>query len=450
MSGSYCVIGGGISGLVAAFRLRVAVGSDASITVFDPADRLGGILRTETLCGQPIDVGAEAFVARRPEVPALLNELGLTGRQVGTTGVRPTIFRGGRLHPMPPETVNGIPTSAESMAGLVDDATLDRIAAEPDRAMRWVPGSDPAVGVVVADRFGEQVVESSVDPMLAGVYAGSAVSIGIRSAVPTVAAQLDAGAGSLTAATRQALPPKTDAPIFGAIDGGYQILLDELVRRSGLRWVQAGIALIEPEGAGRLLQDDSGAHWQADGVIVAVPAPRVAGLLRDIAPRTAAAADQVSVASAVVLALGVSGGTAFPAQSGVLVATGESLHAKAITLSTRKWGARGDAELLRMSFGRFGDQVARTVPDDELTTWARSDLARVFGLDIDPLAVLVRRWIDAMPQYGPGHRELAVAMLAGLPPSVAIAGNYIDGVGVPACVAAAGRAAAAVVAATSA
>ena len=450
MSGSYCVIGGGISGLVAAFRLRVAVGSDASITVFDPADRLGGILRTETLCGQPIDVGAEAFVARRPEVPALLNELGLTGRQVGTTGVRPTIFRGGRLHPMPPETVNGIPTSAESMAGLVDDATLDRIAAEPDRAMRWVPGSDPAVGVVVADRFGEQVVESSVDPMLAGVYAGSAVSIGIRSAVPTVAAQLDAGAGSLTAATRQALPPKTDAPIFGAIDGGYQILLDELVRRSGLRWVQAGIALIEPEGAGWLLQDDSGAHWQADGVIVAVPAPRVAGLLRDIAPRTAAAADQVSVASAVVLALGVSGGTAFPAQSGVLVATGESLHAKAITLSTRKWGARGDAELLRMSFGRFGDQVARTVPDDELTTWARSDLARVFGLDIDPLAVLVRRWIDAMPQYGPGHRELAVAMPAGLPPSVAIAGNHIDGVGVPACVAAAGRAAAAVVAATSA
>ena len=73
----------------------------------------------------------------------------------------------------------------------------------------------------------------------------------------------------------------------------------------------------------------------------------------------------------------------------------------------------------------------------------------MFGLDIDPLAVLVRRWIDAMPQYGPGHRELAAEMLAGLPPSMAIAGNYIDGVGVPACVAAAGRAAAAVVAATT-
>lgn len=449
MSRSYCVVGGGISGLVAAYRLRTAVGSEASITLFDPADRLGGILRTETLCGRPIDVGAEAFVARRPEMPALLRELGMAHRQIGTTGVRPTIYRGGRLHPMPLETVNGIPTAAESMAGLVDDATVARIAAESNGAMQWVPGSDPAVGLVVADRFGEQVVESSVDPMLAGVYAGSSATIGIRSAVPTVAAQLDAGAGSLTAAARRALPTGVGGPVFGAIEGGYQVLIDELVNRSGMRWVRAGIAGISHDSPGWVLHDDNDAQWRADGVIVAVPAPRVNGLLGHVAPRTAAAADRVAVASAVVLALGVPDGTAFPAQSGVLVATGESLHAKAITLSSRKWGARGDAELLRMSFGRFGDDIARTTPEDELTQWARDDLAQVFGLDIDPIAVLVRRWIDAMPQYGPGHGDLAAEMLAGLPPSLAIAGNYIDGVGVPACVAAAGRAVAAVVAATA-
>ncbi len=69
MSGTYCVVGGGISGLTAAYRLRRAVGSEARITLFDPADRLGGILRTERVAGQPVDVGAEAFVVRRPEVP---------------------------------------------------------------------------------------------------------------------------------------------------------------------------------------------------------------------------------------------------------------------------------------------------------------------------------------------------------------------------------------------
>ena len=83
VSASYAVVGGGISGLVAAYRLRVAAGPDATITVFDPADRLGGVLRTERIGGQPLDVGAEAFIARRPQVPALLAELGLAGRQIG-------------------------------------------------------------------------------------------------------------------------------------------------------------------------------------------------------------------------------------------------------------------------------------------------------------------------------------------------------------------------------
>ena len=91
MTVSYAIVGGGISGLAAAYRLRVSAGPDATITVFDPADRLGGVLRTERVGGQPLDVGAEAFVARRPEVPALLAELGLAGRQIGTTGARPLI-----------------------------------------------------------------------------------------------------------------------------------------------------------------------------------------------------------------------------------------------------------------------------------------------------------------------------------------------------------------------
>ena len=80
--------------------------------MFDPADRLGGVLRTERVGGQPIDVGAEAFVARRPEVPALLAELGLAGRQIGTTGVRPLIYSQGRLHELPRDTLNGIPARA--------------------------------------------------------------------------------------------------------------------------------------------------------------------------------------------------------------------------------------------------------------------------------------------------------------------------------------------------
>ncbi|KKC01475.1 protoporphyrinogen oxidase [Mycobacterium nebraskense] len=440
-SPSYCVVGGGISGLTAAYRLRAAVGDDAAITLFDPGDRVGGILRTETVGGQTMDVGAEAFILRRPEMPALLAELGLSGRQLVSTGARPLIYSQEKLHPLPTGTVVGIPSSAASVAGLVDEATVARIEAEPGRPLDWRPGADPATADLVGERFGEQVVARSVDPLLSGVYAGSAATIGLRAAAPGVAATLGGGATSLTNAVRQALPPATGAPVFGALDGGYQVLLDALVERARPHRVRAAVQRLEPAGAGWSLLDDTGTRWQADAVVLAVPAPRVALLLADVAPGTAAAATRITSASSVVVALAVPGDTPFPECSGVLVATGERLRAKAITLSSRKWGARGDTQLLRLSFGRCGDDVATSISDDELLGWALSDLVDVFGLAVDPVDARVQRWIEAMPQYGPGHAELVAEIRAGLPPTLAVAGSYLDGIGVPACVGAAGRAA---------
>ena len=444
MSPTYCVVGGGISGLVAAYRIRTAVGPHATIVLFDPADRLGGVLRTEQLAGQPVDVGAEAFVARRPEVPALLAELGLADRQISTTGVRPTLYSGGRLHPMPPDSVAGIPANARSVAGLVDAATIARIEQEPDRPLRWETGADPATGAIVADRFGEQVVRRCVDPLLSGVYAGSADTIGLRSAVPAVAAALDAGAGSLTDAVRAVIPHTARGPVFGAIEGGYRVLLDALADGARPQWEQTAVRDLAADSAGWTLTDAAGRAWAAEAVVIALPAPQAAGLLAPIAPQAAAVAGGIPHASSVVLAMALPAGTPLPPQSGVLVATGEDLHAKAITLTTRKWGARGPAELVRMSFGRFGDDLARTAADAELAAWAEQDLSTVFGIAVEPTGVLVHRWIDALPQYGPGHAAIVAEIRSSLPPGLAVAGNYLDGIGVPACVAAAGRAVSAV------
>lgn len=445
---SYCVVGGGISGLTAAYRLRQAAGDDASITLLHPDEKLGGILRTEPVAGRPMDVGAEAFVLRRPEMPALLAELGLSERQLGTTGVRPLIYSQQSLHPLPPATVVGIPSSAASMGGLVDDATVAWIDTEPTRPLSWTLGSDPAVAELVGERFGEQAVARSVDPLLSGVYAGSAATIGLRAAAPGVAAALDRGAASLTEAVRAAAPPASSAPVFGAIDGSYQVLVDELRERSRARWVRAAVQRIEPAGSGWSLRDDAGTAWEADAAILAIPAPRVARLISAVAPDSSAAASRVTSASSAVLALAVPGDTAFPESSGVLVASGERLHAKAITLSSRKWGIPGDVQFLRLSFGRFGDDLAVTATDEQLLAWAADDLATVFGLRVEPVDARVQRWIEAMPQYGPGHADLVAEIRAGLPPTLAVAGSYLDGIGVPACIGAAGRAAERVIGAT--
>lgn len=437
----YCVVGGGISGLTAAYRLRMAAGDDASVTLFDPGATPGGILRTASVAGVPMDLGAEAFVLRRPEMPALLAELGLSDRRLTATGVRPRIYSQGALRPLPAGTLMGIPSTPESVAGLVDEATVARMAAEPGRALHWRPGSDPTVADLVADRFGDQVVARSVDPLLSGVYAGSSATIGLRAAVPTLAAALDAGASSLTDAIARALPPATGGPVFGALDGGYRVLIEALVARARPRLVRSAVTGLEPAGQGWELADDTGARWPADAVVLAVPAPQLAGLAAGVAPRAAKAAGRIASASSVVMALAVPADTPFPESSGVLVATGEALRAKAITLSSRKWGMRGDAQLLRLSFGRFGERLAVTASDDDLLAWGREDLRTVFGLTVEPVDVRVQRWIDAMPQYGPGHAELVAELRAGLPPTLAVAGSYLDGIGVPACVGAAGRAA---------
>jgi protoporphyrinogen/coproporphyrinogen III oxidase len=326
------------------------------------------------------------------------------------------------------------------LAGLVDDATIARIDAEPARPLSWQPGSDPAVAELVGDRFGEQVVARSVDPLLSGVYAGSAATIGLRAAAPSVAAALDRGAASLTDAVRQALPPITGAPVFGALDGGYRILIDELVARGRAQWVRAGVQRLEPAGLGWALRDDTGERWEADGVVLAIPAPRLARLVKQIAPRACAAAGRISSASSVVLALAVPGDTPFPECSGVLVASGEPLRAKAITLSSRKWGLQGQVQFLRLSFGRFGDDLATSASDEDLLAWARRDLSDVFGLEVEPVDACLQRWIEAMPQYGPGHADVVAEVRAGLPSGLAVAGSYLDGIGVPACIGSAGRA----------
>jgi oxygen-dependent protoporphyrinogen oxidase len=233
--------------------------------------------------------------------------------------------------------------------------------------------------------------------------------------------------------------------VFGAVEGGYAVLVDELVRRAGIRWTQVTIEQVNRAQPGWELVDDEGQRWHADAAVLAVPAPRLPGLIDAVAPRPASAARRIAVASTALVALALPGGTPLPEQSGVLVATGERLRAKAITLSSRKWGRRGNVELVRLSYGRFGDDLPRSAGDEDLLSWASQDLATVFGVTVEPVDCHVHRWIDAMPQYGPGHLDLVADLRAGLPPTLAVAGGYLDGIGVPACVAAATRAAASLV-----
>lgn len=442
----FAVVGGGISGLVTAYRLRQSLGPDAEITVVEASPRVGGTLRTTDVGTQRLDVGAEAFIGRRPEVPALLAELGLSDQLVHPSTARPLVYSGGRTHPLPTGALMGIPVSADSVRDLVDDSELRFIDSENTRPFRWVAGSDTSVADLVAARFGSQVVSRSVDPLLGGVYSGSSRSIGVRAALPALAAALDRGAASLTDAVRAALPTPSPGPVFAGLRDGYAVLLDALASAAdartiigaGARWVRRG-----PSG---WTVDRVGA---VDGVVLAVPAPTLAGLLADVAPGASRAARGIEVASSVVVAMAFPETLELPQNSGILVATDAGLNTKAFTLSSRKWPhlrERG-VVLLRASLGRFGDTTASERSDEDSIATASTDLRTVAEVDVRPLAATVQRWPGGLPQYAPGHLDRVADIEYGVAdlPGLEVTGAWQRGVGVPACIASATAAAARVV-----
>ncbi|MBD0861414.1 protoporphyrinogen oxidase [Gordonia sp. zg691] len=455
------VVGGGISGLTAAYRLRRALGPDARIDLFEAGGRIGGVLHTAIVGGQAVDVGAEAFIVRRPEALELVTELGLADRVVSPTPRRPAIWAGGRLHPLPSPALMGIPATPAVMDGLADPADLARMEAEPTRPLTWSGDADPSVGEFVADRFGPSVVARGVDPMLGGVYSSLAGDIGLREALPALAARLDRGAPSLSTAVNDLIAAGAAAtgPVFGTLVGGYAVLLDALREAAsvepGLHRYVSGLA---PEPHGWTVETGEGAR-SYDGVVLALPAWQSGHLLRRSLPALAAPLQAVPRASSVVVSIALAPRTRLPEHSGVLVATGESLRAKAFTFSSQKWSHLSAADRpvsVRASFGRFGapvpDDCVEPGVDDRLRTEALDDLDEVCrAAGIAPVSskvvdTYVQRWTNGLPLYAPGHLAAMSRVLAARPARLAFAGSAYAGVGVPACIGQAGRAVSALLA----
>ena len=444
------VVGAGISGLAAAHRLRTRLGPSAAITVLEQRDRIGGVLRTVELAGAPFDVGAEAFLAARPEMPRLLADLGLDAAVTHPTAAAATIRAGGRAVPLPAGTLLGVPSSRARLEDLLSPAGRAAVAAEPDRPLRWAPGEDPALGGLLRARFGDELADRLADPLLGGVYAGRVDALGLRATVPALATALDAGAPSLTAAADAALPAAPPAgPVFGGLRGGYRVLLDALRAAAGAE-IRLGTTVRElaRHGTGWRLTlgpTTAPAALEVDAVLLAVPAPALARLLTGVAPGPAAAAGEIELASSVVVALAYRAPDVPvpPTASGVLVATGEPVAVKGVTFSSTKWAHLGEDGLIRLraSLGRHGEAAALRVADGELVAAVRSDLVALAGITAAPAEVRVQRWGGGLPQYAPGHPERVRRIERDLPPGLAVAGAAMHGVGVPACVGT-GRAAA--------
>ncbi|KOT41273.1 protoporphyrinogen oxidase [Streptomyces caelestis] len=445
------VIGAGIAGLAAAHRLRE---HGARVTVLEASDRVGGKLLPGEIAGARVDLGAESLLARRPEAVDLARAVGLADRLRPPATATASLWTRGALHPMPKGHVMGVPGTAEALAGVLSEEGLARIGRDADLPRTEV-GDDVAVGEYVAARVGREVVDRLVEPLLGGVYAGDAYRISMRSAVP----QLFEAARTHTSLTeavrgiqaRSAAAPQA-GPVFTGIAGGVGTLplaVADALRADGaeiLTGTPATELRREPRDGWRVVAGDRVLH--ADAVVVAVPAPAAADLLRAEAPGAAAELAGVEYASMALITLAYRRAeTALPEGSGFLVPPVDGHTIKASTFASAKWGwiaeENPDLVVLRTSVGRHGETEILHRDDDGLVEVSRHDLSAAVGLDAAPVATRVTRWRDGLPQYPVGHHARVARVrehLAGLA-GLAVCGAAYDGVGVPACIASAQAAA---------
>jgi protoporphyrinogen/coproporphyrinogen III oxidase len=449
------IIGAGIAGLAAAFFLR---DEPVQVMVLDGAPRVGGKLAVAEVAGASLDVGAEALLARRPEGTGLIQAAGLADHLVdpGTTAAR--IWSRGELHPLPARQFMGVPADLGELGrtGLLSADGQARADREPELPAEARDGDVPVAGYVGA-RFGPELVDRLVDPLLGGVYAGRSEELSFEATLPALAAASRQHA-SLTEAAASLLPapPASSAgngaarpPVFTTLRGGLGTLPPVLAAASGAQ-VRTGAMVRElvPTARGWRLTIGS-AHapqWlDADAVILALPARPASRLLGGVPAAAAAAAafGEINYASMAIVTLAYPS-TAFPRlpdSSGYLVPAVDGHPVKAVTFSSVKWphlqASAGGLIFVRCSVGRIGEEAVLQRDDADLAALAAADLATATGVRGAPAARLVTRWGGALPQYTVGHASRLARIQASLASQsrLAACGAVFAGVGIPACIA---------------
>jgi oxygen-dependent protoporphyrinogen oxidase len=444
------VIGGGITGLTAAHAL-VSSPAPPRVTVLEADARLGGKVLTTPFAGLPaIDAGPDAFLARVPEGMALAHAVGFDDAELTSpaTGAA-SVWWDGRMHRLPDGLVLGAPTGLGVVARsrLLSWRGKVRAAIEPLLPRRDV---DDDLGRAISTRFGGEVLERLVGPLVGGINAGDPA----RMSTATVAPQLEEALRNNRSVLlglrriRRRTTGTGQAPVFVAPRAGMGALVGRLCTALDV----AGVRVIIGHAAAPL--ERAGASWrsgdhEADAVIVATPARAAAHLVRAAAPAVAAELAALEAVSVTMVTLAFDAAQVPPpGGSGYLVPRAAQRTITACSWASTKWAHwhRPGQVLVRVSVGRSGAEAAADLDDDELLDGVLADLSMQAGVRADPTEVRITRWPASMPQYPPGHLDRMTALdrqLADAAPGVVLAGAAYRGIGIPACIRSAHHAAAA-------
>ncbi|MHB8794183.1 MAG: protoporphyrinogen oxidase [Candidatus Nanopelagicales bacterium] len=449
MARSVVVVGGGVSGLAAAYYLRRALVEPAQITVLDDAARPGGKIRTRTLAGLPVDTGPDAFLSRAPQLKSLIEDLGLADDVVGPAASGAFIWSRGRLRPLPAGATFGLPERVLPLvrSGLISIPAALRAAMDVVMPTTRLP-DDPTVEELIRPRLGTGVFDRMVEPLVGGVHAGSAKALSAKSTVPEIVAMMQGRRSLIMAMRGRTKPPPpppgtAPTPALVSISGGMNRMTAALVDAIGSQNVLTGVkvtGISARDGRGFVVRTESGSAV-ADDVVLAVPAFSAAVLLEPFEPEGAALLREIPYVdvAGVLLAYRTSDLPPMPVGTGYLVPPVEEEFVVGSTFLTSKWPhlVNDDVVIIRSLVGRYGDARWMGMDDDALVIEVRDALARMVGIAVEPIERLIQRWPRAMPQYVVGHADRLDRIDAAVArhPGLHLTGAAYRGVGLAGCVA---------------
>jgi oxygen-dependent protoporphyrinogen oxidase len=431
------VIGGGISGLSAAYDLTRA-GADCAI--LEKQARVGGVIETRVSEGCTLECGPDSFLSSKPAALALIKEVGLEGDVIGSNDQQRVtyIWKRGKLVALPEGVMMIVPSRVMPMVktSLLGWGTKIRMGLEYFRK----PGEsqDRSVAEFVVDHFGQETLDYLAEPLLSGVYGGDPAQLSVASVLPRFL-EMEKKYGSLVRGVLagRAKSGGGGGSLFRTLKGGLGTLVDRLAGQ--VKVCQADAETIEKAGSGFRVRV-SGNWMEADQVIVACPAWAAARVVAGLDTRLGELLGAIDYSSSVTLSL-IYRAAEFDGKRagfGFLVPQKERRRLAACTFVGTKFSYRvpGDRIVLRCFFGGINDAAVLDESDEALVGIAREELRRMLGLTAAPIAHNIARWPRSMAQYTLGHsqrvaeiRERAAA-IAGLH----LAGNAYDGIGIPDCI----------------
>ena len=445
------IIGGGISGLAAAYALeqKRRAGIDVEYVVFEATSRFGGVMVTDRVEGCLVEAGPDSFLTEKPWASNLCRDLGLGDQLIGSNDPerKTYILARSRLVEMPDGLMFMVPTNivAALASPLFSASTKLRMAREWFHPPHKADG-DESVAAMVERHYGSEMVDRLADPLLSGVYGGDASQLSVRAVLPRFA-EMEARHGSLgraMLATRNQMAQAAKGPakpLFTSLKDGMQQMIDAVLAQLDPKALvsDAPVQAVTPQDGGWTLSAGlKSDHF--DAIILALPTSKAAFLLQMSSPDLSAELSAIQYSSSVTVTLGYDQKVceALPPGFGFLVPRSEGKRMLAATFVHNKFPHRApeDRAIIRCFLGGAREEQILSLPEEQVLAVVRTELQQILGLRAEPLFARVYKWKGAMAQYSVGHLERLerIEALRQKFSGLALAGNGYKGIGVPDCV----------------